>query len=1237
MESGHNYSSKLDLPKLPTGTNSSENNIISKSQFTRKNLRQILHSITRQLKKTGVKTPHIFLPYRSRVRDERLDAFLKTIFPNGQLVDTSDEKSIVALLELFDEFTLMSALKYLWSRLPNNEIIGWDVYLEFKHKEEEEGYPKNAFLSIMPKCLSSPAHASIVYDFLDLLISLASNSQYNLLSGRKIAKMASLWAFNGSRKLQSLFYDATEKKETGFIEGLESWKSSSDALFHLVLSFLRAMLPEKESETLKLPKPLQSLLITTSYPPEKNTDSRKSMITIPCVVVKSTKVSSNAFELLSKVRHTLSFDKKDSYLSIENYTILKNIFLKGSTNEIVNTLSEESRRILDRLTDDTISSDYGVYPGWVKGKNHDVDPNIPLFSTINIIDVTLQDYYIWTWLSTLASDQTPHMKGLFGRSLVLEACLKGFQKWLIVTEQVMGTDEYLKLMIPEKSVPMNGSVNFPLANRGISDNQNSINSKGSNKDVPVKPLVPPEIFKNKEVPSLPPAPPAKEGPELLPKFDFDDSDHKLGVEIEDSHYIYPKEINYDELSEYKAYVNNYDYSSELITKKLSNTTLKDKLKLARRPRPPTLEEPIIHNYNNSSEASFNLKNNSDQSFSQPRRPSASPNNSFLSNDEQQYLNAYQKYAESKELEEKKNEPLPNIPHSLEHNINALYLNGNTMNEKSYSYNNTSGFIQNAPERQDHPVSTEDLPLVPPSHVESNNQQMIYTNNHYDNDQRIGTSNKKATYMNSTDNNGPKIKSDGKASTKPQPHNGHSGRPKIKKKIPKHLLPAIPNDTSNMVINNKGSNEELNKHSRIKPLNGFNNHEVKSNTVIENGPSMGRPQNLGMEMPSESPQGSASHLALDPQGQNIHSRHRVSPDGNLQTGKINEAPYHNHNHFQESYETQGHYQEMQPQDSFQMQETFQFQGDSQPSLEDQTMYSPHHTQAEAEYFDQDNFQHDEQYHDVENQHFDGPKHGLEYSSQEDFLNQDINQLQISHQDSFNHSPPTNQPLLMEKQRRPMRPAMIQDRSNIPMQQSAGRKILHHQPLQQQPIPHLHPDDRGHVGHLKPSHLPRPAQVYLPQHSQAYLQQPGRIILPQPPHVYLPQPPQAYLPQPPQGFMSQSPQAFLPQLNHHYNAPQAASPGMMPPMSYYNPGMNPPEQIHGHPYIQQQVPAQYYQPQPFMPAQASPYVMPAPVALRAKNTTSDMAMRAMPKSERFNKNNKPNKASLRAALNDGAFGI
>lgn len=575
---------QMDLPDLPVLPSSQDNNIIQASEFTRKKLKILIHLITGELKLKGTKTPHIFLPFRSKVNDVYLENLLQKLFPKGELI-SQDETVLNQIIKSTDEFTLICCLKYFWSRLPNNEVVGWDVYLEYKRREKEANYPKDAFFTIMPKCLS-PAHASIFYDFMDLLMSVASNSQYNYLSGRKITKMSSIWAFNSNKLSKSVFYDAT--KENNFMDGLEIWKSTSDALFHLLLSFLRASLPDNDADALKLPKTLQSLIVTNSYPPQLD-DSIKSMITIPCVLIKSTKVSSNPYELLSKARHTLSFDKKNQFGSIENYTILKNLFQKDSTADIVNTLTDESKRILTRLAAKPIDSKYDLKPGWSFNQSN-IDDDIPLYSQITIIDVTLRDYYIWTWLSSLGSDQTSRMKKLFGRSIVVEAGLKGFQKWLIITEQTMTRSEYLEIFKQPEDVKSKEPLGL---GSGVDKRKKALPE--------IKSLIPPPL-PSKDTHSKV----TKQKKDLLPDISFGNDDFK--AEVQRSPH-FSLNGNDDEISsEYRSYLKGLDeldvdnISESLAESTFSKPVLSLKSLPKRRPPPHrdlTNEQSILKNDFNS--------------------------------------------------------------------------------------------------------------------------------------------------------------------------------------------------------------------------------------------------------------------------------------------------------------------------------------------------------------------------------------------------------------------------------------------------------------------------------------------------------------------------------------------------------------------------------------------------------------------------------------------------------------
>ena len=195
------------------------------------------------------------------------------------------------------------------------------------------------------------------------------------------------------------------------------------------------MLPETNSETLKY-QDLQSLLVATQYPPSSDNESDQSMlrgaITIPCVCVSTTQPSKDAYELISKVRHNLKFDKKDDFLSIENYDF-ENLFSKKGTFEIVNSLTDESK-ILSRISSEPISSKFNISPGWNKSKV-ETDQIFLCFQKF-LSKMSIHDYYIWTWLASISSDQPSVTKQIFGRSIVVEAEVLGFQKWIVVTENL---------------------------------------------------------------------------------------------------------------------------------------------------------------------------------------------------------------------------------------------------------------------------------------------------------------------------------------------------------------------------------------------------------------------------------------------------------------------------------------------------------------------------------------------------------------------------------------------------------------------------------------------------------------------------------------------------------------------------------------------------------------------------------------------------------------------------------
>ena len=404
-------------------------------EFKRENVKGIIHLITAEIKQKGLDTEYLMIPFRPEQTNEKLLKLLNQLFPqgNGKPVHESHQKKIVSK---YDEFTLFQALKYIWCRLPNAEIVGWKSYLEFKYREEDLKFPQKAFLELMPQCLASPNHASIVYDFFDLIVTLASNSRVNKMSARKISKMCAIWAFNGPPATASTtdsqipdFGSTKNRPNNSLQDGLDEWIPGSDAMFHLLLAFLKSFVPE-DLESSKLPKSLKSLLFNNEYPPAESTAySSETILTIPLVTLKTDKFSRKPWQLLERCNELLDFQDHDAFEAREDYALLKSLFRKKNNVEgISRKMSQESRRLMKLMS--TKHSTFQA--GWATRKC--LENVYDLKESIEVKRVDIDDYFIWAWLSTLSYEQTSQKKKIFGRPLILEFEFDGFKKWVVFQE-----------------------------------------------------------------------------------------------------------------------------------------------------------------------------------------------------------------------------------------------------------------------------------------------------------------------------------------------------------------------------------------------------------------------------------------------------------------------------------------------------------------------------------------------------------------------------------------------------------------------------------------------------------------------------------------------------------------------------------------------------------------------------------------------------------------------------------
>ena len=426
-------------------------------EFKRKKVKDVIHHITSYLKQKAMDVEYLMIPFRPEQNNQKLLKFLNAIFPlgNGQPVN---EKSQMKIISKTDVWTLFQSLKYIWCRLPNSEIVGWKAYYKFKYREIEKNYPQKAFLEIMPQCLESPNHASIVYDFFDLIVTLSSNSIVNKMSARKVSKMCALWAFgksntnskngnatddnhsgtmstknNDSSEDSSYNFDANysrlDKINNSFQDGLNEWIPASDAMFHLLLSFLKSFVP-RDLESSKLPNSLKSILFNNEYPPKGSTAyTSQTILTIPLVTLYTDEFSRKPWQLLERCNELLDFSNYDAFEAREDYALLKSLFKKKNNVEgISRKMSQESRRLMKIMSTKHSTFQAGWAPRKCMNNNYDLRENI------QIQRVDIDDYFIWTWLASLSYEETSEKKKVFGRSLILEFEFDGFKKWVVFEE-----------------------------------------------------------------------------------------------------------------------------------------------------------------------------------------------------------------------------------------------------------------------------------------------------------------------------------------------------------------------------------------------------------------------------------------------------------------------------------------------------------------------------------------------------------------------------------------------------------------------------------------------------------------------------------------------------------------------------------------------------------------------------------------------------------------------------------
>ncbi|SCU78204.1 LADA_0A04412g1_1 [Lachancea dasiensis] len=414
------------------------------NEFSRGNVKDLIHALTQELKRTALDTEYLFLPFRPEQSNEKLLKFLNRVFPLGNGVAVADGK-LDRLIRATDQWTLFQALKYIWARLPEGQVVTWSAYHAFEEREKADGFSPKAFLELMPKCLVSPDHASIVYDFFDLIVTMASNSKRNKMSARKISKMFGIWAFgsDGGRNAATSYdfdngVDKRNEDINTFQSGLDQWIPASDAMFHLLLAFIRSFVPHDLNDA-KIPTTLKTILFNNNYPPKDSTAySSETTLTVPIVSLKTTKFSKKPWQLIERCNQLFDFANHDAFAAREDYALLKSLFKKKKNIEgISRKMSKESRRLMKEMS--TKHSTFQA--GWasqtcISSAGASKGPS----EHLQMSRVNIDDYFIWAWLSSLSHEQTSRKRKIFGRSLILEFEFDGFKKWMVIEESDLNVE-----------------------------------------------------------------------------------------------------------------------------------------------------------------------------------------------------------------------------------------------------------------------------------------------------------------------------------------------------------------------------------------------------------------------------------------------------------------------------------------------------------------------------------------------------------------------------------------------------------------------------------------------------------------------------------------------------------------------------------------------------------------------------------------------------------------------------
>ncbi|KIW48167.1 uncharacterized protein PV06_00785 [Exophiala oligosperma] len=290
---------------------------------------ELLHLCTAELKSRALDVPFLLLPFRPSSDPSAARTFVRNFFLPPQDREQLRGPMLENELRMTEVMVLISVMKWCWARLPGG-VVTWEVYEGFRVGEKDSGYTRDAFTTFIPLGADSSARGQIIQDYFDLLAATAAHGKANGLGGHKLSRYAGWWAFE--------HYDSGKGFETGY----KSWASAADATAHLFFAFLRSMSPDGggSSGILNLPRSLQQLLDSTTYPPKNALLSNSTTKVVMIVDV----VSPTPYALLRRAKN---FEYRDDDRGLQQF---------ANYDDPVEALTDECRRVLKAISSANQSS-----------------------------------------------------------------------------------------------------------------------------------------------------------------------------------------------------------------------------------------------------------------------------------------------------------------------------------------------------------------------------------------------------------------------------------------------------------------------------------------------------------------------------------------------------------------------------------------------------------------------------------------------------------------------------------------------------------------------------------------------------------------------------------------------------------------------------------------------------------------------------------------------------------------